>query len=179
MRKLFVTEFMSLDGVVENPAWTFPYWNDEIAAFKGEESTAADALLLGRVTYDGFAAAWPNSDDEGAEYFNSVRKYVVSTTLDKADWNNSVIISDDVVEEIAKLKEQDGQDIAVHGSVELVQTLIENDLVDSIRLLVYPVVLGKGKRLFLDGTTATLKLVDSKPMGDGGVVAMVYEPVQE
>lgn len=179
MRKLVFTQFVSLDGVVENPAWTFPYWNDDIAAFKGEESTSTDALLLGRVTYDGFAAAWPDSDDEGAEYFNSVRKYVVSTTLKTADWNNSVIISDNVVEEIAKLKEQEGKDITVHGSAELAQTLLENDLVDSIRLLVYPVVVGEGKKLFKDGTMATFKLVESKPMGDGGVVAMIYEPVQE
>src|SRR5687767_6228574 len=108
MRKLVVTEFVSLDGVMENPGWTFPYWNDEIAQFKGEETAASDAMLLGRVTYQGFAAAWPNSKDEGAPYFNSVRKYVVSTTLDKAEWNNSVIIRENVIEEIAKLKQQDG-----------------------------------------------------------------------
>src|SRR5687768_13777974 len=90
MRNIVVTEFVSLDGVMENPAWTFKYWNDEIANFKGEESSAGDALLLGRVTYQGFAAAWPESKDEGAAYFNGVRKYVVSTTLDKAEWNNSM-----------------------------------------------------------------------------------------
>ena len=179
MRKLVITEFMSLDGVIENPAWTFPYWNDDIAAFKGEESESTDALLLGRVTYEGFAAAWPTSEDEGAEYFNGVRKYVVSTTLKNADWNNSVIISDNVVEEIAKLKEQDGKDITVHGSGKLAQSLLENGLVDRVRLLVYPVVLGQGQKLFVDGMTATFKLVETKPMGDGGVVAMIYEPIQE
>ncbi|MCA9888888.1 MAG: dihydrofolate reductase [Anaerolineae bacterium] len=179
MRKLVITEFMSLDGVIENPAWTFPYWNDDIAAFKGEESESTDALLLGRVTYEGFAAAWPTSEDEGAEYFNGVRKYVVSTTLKNADWNNSVIISDNVVEEIAKLKEQDGKDITVHGSGKLAQSLLENGLVDRVRLLIYPVVLGQGQKLFVDGMTATFKLVETKPMGDGGVVAMIYEPIQE
>ena len=179
MRKLVITEFMSLDGVIENPAWTFPYWNDDIAAFKGEESESTDALLLGRVTYEGFAAAWPTSEDQGAEYFNGVRKYVVSTTLKNADWNNSVIISDNVVEEIAKLKEQDGKDITVHGSGKLAQSLLENGLVDRVRLLIYPVVLGQGQKLFVDGMTATFKLVETKPMGDGGVVAMIYEPIQE
>lgn len=175
MRKLVVTEFLSLDGVMENPAWTFKYWNDEIAKFKGEETDASDALLLGRVTYEGFAAAWPNSPDEGAPYFNSVRKYVISTTLDKAEWNNSVLIKGNVVEEVAKLKQQDGRDITVHGSGTLAQTLIQNDLVDVVRLLVYPVVLGKGKRLFQDGTAATLRLVESRPF-TSGVIGLIYEP---
>ncbi len=124
MRKLVVTEFLSLDGVMEEPMWTFKYWNDEIARFKGEESSASDALLLGRVTYEGFAAAWPQSEDEGADYFNGVRKYVVSTTLDRAEWNNSTLIKENVVEVVRKLKQQDGRDIMVHGSATLVQTLI-------------------------------------------------------
>lgn len=175
MRKLVVTEFVSLDGVIENPAWTFRYWNDEIANFKGEESLASDALLLGRVTYEGFAAAWPQSKDEGADYFNNVRKYVVTTTLDKAEWNNSMLIKGNVVEEINKLKQQEGKDIIVHGSGKLVQTLMKHDLVDSYRLLVYPLVLGKGQRLFEEGTTATLKLVDAKQFS-GGVTALVYAP---
>jgi dihydrofolate reductase len=175
MRKLVVTEFMSLDGVIENPMWTFKYWNDETANFKGAESLASDALLLGRVTYEGFAAVWPASKDEGAEYFNSVRKYVVSTTLDKAEWNNSVLIKDNAVEEIRKLKAQDGKDIIVHGSGLLIQTLIKHDLVDSYRFLVYPVVLGTGQRLFEEGTTATLKLIEAQPFSTG-VVALIYEP---
>ena len=174
MRKIVVTEFMSLDGVVEEPAWTFPYWNDEIATFKGEESAASDALLLGRVTYEGFAGVWPESTDAGADYFNGVRKYVVSTTLDKAEWNNSALI-EDVVDEVTQLKQQDGKDITVHGSATLVQTLMEHDLVDLYRLLVYPVVLGKGKRLFKEGIPATLKLLASQPFSLG-VVALVYEP---
>src|SRR5258706_8919765 len=175
MRKLVVTEFLSLDGVMEEPAWTFKYWNDETAKFKGEETSASDALLLGRVTYQGFAAAWPQSKDEGAEYFNGVRKYVVSTTLHKVEWNNSRLIKDNIVEEITKLKQQDGKDITVHGSATLVQTLIQNDLVDRYRLLVYPVVLGKGKRLFQEGTMTTLKLVEARSLSSG-VAALIYEP---
>lgn len=179
MRKLVVTEFMSLDGVVEEPAWTFPYWNDEIAAFKGEESAASDALLLGRVTYGGFAAAWPESKDEGADYFNNVRKYVVSETLEEPlKWNNSMLIKDNVAEEVAGLKKQDGGDIAVHGSASLAQTLMRHDLVDRYRLLVYPLVVGKGKRLFEGGVPATLKLLESRSFGSG-VVALVYEPERQ
>ena len=175
MRNIVVTEFLSLDGVMEAPAWTFPYWNDEIARFKGDETNASDALLLGRVTYQGFAAAWPESTDEGAPYFNNVRKYVVSTTLDTVEWNNSILIKDNIVEEITRLKQQDGRDIAVHGSATLVQTLVQHDLVDRYRLLVYPLVVGTGKRLFQEGTTATLKLVESQSFSSG-VAALIYEP---
>ncbi len=178
MRKLVVTEFMALDGVIEDPAWTFKYWNDETANFKNEESLASDALLLGRVTYQGFAAAWPESEDDGAEYFNGVRKYVVSTTLDTAEWHNSTLIKANVVEAITRLKQQDGKDIMVHGSATLVQTLIEHDLVDRYRLLVYPVVIGAGKRLFKEGATATLKLVESQSFSSG-VVALIYEPARD
>jgi dihydrofolate reductase len=175
MRNIVVTTFLSLDGIMENPAWSFPYWNDEIAKFKGEEAATSDTLLLGRVTYQGFAAAWPESKDDGAAYFNSVRKNVVSTTLDKAEWNNSTLIKNNIVEEIASLKRRDGQDITVHGSATLVQTLMQHDLVDRYRLLVYPVVLGKGKRLFMEGATATLKLVETQSFSSG-VVALIYEP---
>jgi dihydrofolate reductase len=175
MRRIVVTEFMSLDGVIENPMWTFPYWNDEIAKFKGDEGEASDALLLGRMTYEGFAAAWPNSKDEGAPYFNGIRKYVVSKTLDKAEWNNSVIIKNNVVEEITRLKQQDGKDIVVHGSGRLIETLMQHDLVDVFRLLIYPVVLGKGQRLFESDNKAKLKLVESKAVSSG-VIAAVYEP---
>lgn len=180
MRKIIVTTFISLDGVIENPQWTFKYWNDEIASFKGEETSAEEPLLLGRVTYEGFAAAWPQRSgaDSGADYFNGTRKYVVSTTLEKAEWNNSVIISKNVVEEIKRLKQEDGPDIVVHGSANLLQTLIKHDLVDRYRLLVYPVVLGEGERFFHDGTTATLNLVETRTLS-GGVVALIYEPVRE
>jgi dihydrofolate reductase len=176
VRKIVVTEFLSVDGVMEEPVWTFPYWNDEIAKFKGEESYASDALLLGRVTYQGFAAAWPESKDEGADYFNSVRKYVVSNTLEEPlEWTNSTFIKANIVEEITDLKQQDGKDITVHGSATLVQALMQHDLVDRYRLLVYPVVLGKGKRLFKEGIPATLKLLGSQSFSSG-VVALVYEP---
>ncbi len=175
MRQLVITEFMSLDGVIENPGWTMPYWSDEIAAFKGEETLSSDALLLGRVTYEGFASAWPQRTDDGAEYFNGVRKYVVSTTLRRADWSNSVLISDDVVNAITELKQQDGQDIMVHGSANLAQTLMEHRLVDRYRLLLYPVVLGSGQRLFREGIPGNLKLISAQPFSTG-VVGLIYEP---
>jgi dihydrofolate reductase len=181
MRKIIVTEFLSLDGVMENPSWTFHYWNDEVAAFKDEERNASDALLLGRVTYQEFAASWPKIKEEKdpfAPYMNNVRKYVVSTTLDKVEWNNSVLIKGNVVEELDKIKQQDGQDIAVHGSATLAQTLIQYDLVDRLRLLLYPVVVGKGKRLFKEGDATTWKLMESRSF-KSGVVALVYEPVRK
>lgn len=178
MGKLIVTEFMSLDGVIENPQWTFEYWNDEIAQFKGEETSNNEPILLGRVTYEGFAEAWPQRTDEesGGVYFNGTRKYVVSTTLDTADWNNSVLIKENIVDEINKLKAQESSDIVVHGSATLVQTLLKNDLVDRIRLLVYPVVLGEGIRLFQDDLSAKFELVDTRTFSSG-VVGLIYEPV--
>lgn len=177
MSKLIVTEFLSLDGVMEDPMWTFKYWNDETAKFKGEETSANESLLLGRVTYQGFAEAWPKrtGEESGANYFNSTRKYVVSKTLDTVEWNNSVLLKGDVVEEVTRLKQQDGPDIVVHGSAMLAQTLMQHDLVDRYRLLVYPLVLGKGIRLFQEGATATLKLVETRPMSSG-VVGLIYEP---
>ena len=180
MRNIVVTEFMSLDGIMENPQWTFAYWNDEIAAFKGEETSNNEPILLGRVTYEGFAAAWPQRTDEasGGVYFNGTRKYVVSTSLDTLGWNNSVLIQGNIMEEIKKLKMEDGSDIVVHGSATLVQTLIQNGLVDRIRLLVYPVVLGKGKRLFDESTVATLNLVETRSFSSG-VVALIYEPKRD
>jgi dihydrofolate reductase len=180
MRKIIVTQFLSLDGVMENPMWTFPYWNDEIAQFKAEETTANDVLLIGRVTYEGFAAAWPQRTDKesGGQYFNSVRKYVVSNTLDKAEWNNSQIIRGDILQEITKLKQQGGENLVVHGSCTLVQWLMQQDLVDCYRLLVYPVVLGQGKRLFAEGVTATLQLVETRAFSSG-VTALIYGPARQ
>jgi len=177
MRNIIVTEFMSLDGIIEDPQWTFKYWNDEIAAFKGEETSAEESLLLGRVTYEGFAAAWPERTDKdsGGVYFNDTRKYVVSTTLDTVEWNNSILMKDNIIEEITKLKQEDGPDLVVHGSATLAQTLMQHDLVDRYRLLIYPVILGEGKRLFNTETTATLKLVETRPFSSG-VVGLIYEP---
>lgn len=180
MGKIIVTEFLSLDGVMEDPMWTFKYWNDEIAQFKAEETTPNDVLLLGRVTYQAFAEAWPQRTDEasGGKYFNSVRKYVVSNTLDKAEWHNSQIIRGDILQEITKLKQQEGENLVVHGSGALAQWLMQHDLVDTYRLLVYPLVLGKGKRLFDEGVTATLQLVETRQFSSG-VTALIYEPARE
>ena len=169
---------MTLDGVVESPQdWSFPYWSDKTAKFKWDELLATDAHLLGRVTYEGFATAWPNrTDAQGfADRMNSLPKYVVSTSLKKAEWNNSHIIKTNVADEIAKLKKQSGDDILVAGSMTLIRMLMEHDLVDEYRLLMYPIVLGKGKRLFTDGMVTSLKLTESKPMGSG-VVLLRYEP---
>ena len=184
MRKVVVTEFVSLDGVMEDPGgaegfehggWTMPYWNDEIGKMKLDEIVEAGALLLGRVTYEGFAAAWPSRTDEQgfADRMNSLPKFVASTTLKDPDWQNSTVIEGDVAAEVAKLKQQPGQDILVAGSRQLAQTLAEHDLVDEYRLLVYPIVLGSGKRLFGDGTHAPLKLRESQSY-DSGVVLLSY-----
>jgi len=179
--KLVVTQFMTLDGVVGEPQnWSFPYWSDETAKFKFDELQATDAHLLGRVTYAGFAAAWPERTDEQgfADRMNSLPKYVVSTTLKKTEWHNSHIINQNVADEISKLKRQAGGDLLVAGSVTLLRTLMEHDLVDEYRLLTYPLVLGAGLRLFSDGTAAALRLTESKPMGSG-VVLLRYEPVRK
>ena len=175
MRKLLVTEFMTLDGVIDSPMWSLKYWNDETSSFKAAETSNNEPLLLGRVTYAGFAEAWPQRGNaDGGEYFNGTRKYVVSNTLQKAEWNNSVIISGDVREQIQKLKEEDGPNIMVHGSANLVQWLVKNNLVDGFRLLVYPITLGTGNRLFTEASAATLNLVESKTLSNG-VLALVYD----
>jgi dihydrofolate reductase len=189
MRKLVVSEYVTLDGVMEDPGggeksahggWSFQFWNDEAMQYKFDELFAADALLLGRVTYQGFAAAWPTmKDDAGfADRMNGLPKYVVSTTLQTAEWNNSTIISENVVEEIARLKQQPGQDILVAGSGVLVHTLMQHDLIDEYRIMLHPIVLGSGKRLFRDGNdTKTLRLVETKPLSSG-IVVLSYQPVR-
>ena len=179
MGKIIVTEFLSLDGVMEAPMWTFPYWNDEIAGFKAEETTPNDLLLIGRVTYDGFAAAWPQRTDaaSGGVYFNGVRKYVVSNTLTNPEWNNSHIVSGNILDEVTQLKQQTSENLVVHGSATLVQWLAKHHLVDTYRFLVYPVVVGKGKRLFTEGMEQSLTLVDTRPFSSG-VVGLIYEPAQ-
>ena len=189
MGKIVVTEFVSLDGVIEDPggAEDFKYggWSfeinrgDEGDKFKLDEAFASEALLLGRVTYEGFAAAWPSREGEFADKFNTMPKYVVSSTLVEPEWNNSIVLNGDLVAEVAKLKQQHDRDIVVHGSARLVQSLIEHDLVDELRLMVYPVVLGSGRRLF--GETSdkkTLRLADSKVVGDG-VTILTYVPASE
>jgi dihydrofolate reductase len=178
MRKLVVSEFISLDGVMENPAWTFQYHCPEQDQFKFNELKESDALLLGRVTYEGFAASWPNMIEQTGEYgvwMNTYNKYVVSSTLDQVDWTNSSLIKGDLTEEITKLKEQPGKDILVFGSCSLAQTLMKLGLVDEYRLLVYPIVLGSGKRLFDEGIDKTeLKLTEVRPLPAGSVV-MTYQ----
>ncbi len=176
MGNIIVTEFISLDGVIETPAWSAPYWNDDIAAFKATEFNMSNGQLLGRVTYDGFAQAWPDSKDEGAEVINGMPKYVVSKTLKSADWNNSHIIdgSADVAGQIRKLKADFDGDLIVSGSAVLIEFLIEKDLVDEYHLLVYPVVVGTGKRLFQEGSETKLKLIEAKPFGD--VILLRYQP---
>jgi dihydrofolate reductase len=178
---LVATLFVSLDGVVESPEkWSFPYWNEEIGKFKFEETFASDALLLGRVTYEGFAAAWPGrKDPEGfADRFNAMPKYVASRTLKKLDWNNSHLIAGDLAREVAKLKGQPGRDIVIHGSPGLIRSLMPHGLIDEYRLLVYPIILGRGKRLLDETSQSKLKLVDSKAFGTG-VVKVVYEPADQ
>ena len=190
MGRIVVTEFVSLDGVMEDPGgaesfkhggWSFEFSRgDEGDQFKLDETRSSEALLLGRKTYEGFAAAWPSRDGEFADMFNTMPKYVVSSTLEKADWNNSTVLKGNAAEEAAKLKQEHDGDIVVHGSAQLTQTLLEHDLVDELRLMVFPVVLGSGKRLFGDAgeDKKSLRLVDSKVVGDG-VAILTYEPARE
>jgi dihydrofolate reductase len=184
MARIVVTEFVSLDGVVEDPGgsedfkyggWSFEFDRGaEGDQFKLDETRNSAGLLLGRVTYEGFAEAWPQRDGEFADLFNSMPKYVVSSTLKDPEWANSTVLDGDVVQEVSKLREGPDGDIVVHGSAQLAQTLVEHDLVDELRLMVFPVVLGTGKRLFGDpGDKKTLTLVDSKVVGDG-VVILTY-----
>jgi dihydrofolate reductase len=187
MRKIVVTEFVSLDGVIEDPGgsegtkhggWTFKFNDPAGMSYKLEETLTHGSLLLGRVTYEGFAAAWPGmTDGVGfADKMNSMPKYVVSTTLTDPSWGPVTVIGDDVVNRIAALKQDDGDDILVAGSRTLVQTLFDHDLVDEYRLMVFPIVLGSGKRLFGDSETATtLRLVSSQAL-ESGTVILTYEP---
>jgi dihydrofolate reductase len=183
MGKLVVTEFISLDGVIEEPRWTFEFNRGEDGdKFKGDELKAADAQLLGRVTYQGFAAAWPSmGHDWFGEKMNNMPKYVVSSTLsdEDANWTNSTVIRGDVPGEIAQVKERVAGDLLVAGSAKLVRTLAEHDLVDEYRLMVFPIVLGAGKRLFeQDHTRTTLRLVDTKAVGPDGVFILTYAPTR-
>lgn len=187
MGKIVVTEFISLDGVVEDPGgsedfkyggWSFEFSRGEEGdKFKLDEALEAEALLLGRVTYEGFAEAWPTRTGEFADRFNSMPKYVVSSTLESPAWNNSTVIKGDVAKALTELRGQHDGNIVVHGSVQLVQYLLEHDLLDELRLMVFPVVLGRGKGLF--GETSdkkTLKLVESKTVGDGVNIQIYQRP---
>ncbi|HTD57375.1 MAG TPA: dihydrofolate reductase family protein [Solirubrobacteraceae bacterium] len=186
MGRIVVTEFVSLDGVMEGPGggegfehagWTFEIERGaEGDKFKLDEALDAEGLLLGRVTYEGFANAWPSMEGSFADKFNGMPKYVVSSTLKNPEWNNSTVIDGDLVEELSKLREGCDGDLVVHGSAQLAQALVENDLIDELRLMVFPVVLGKGKRLFGETSAKkSLELIDSKIVGDG-VAILVYKP---
>jgi dihydrofolate reductase len=187
MRKLVVSTFLTLDGVMQAPGgpgedpsggfthegWSVNYWDEVMGTTMGESLDRPFALLLGRKTYEIFAAHWPRvTDDPGADALNGATKYVASTTLDKVDWSNSILIEGDVAGEVAKLKDEYGPELLVFGSSHLIQTLLEHDLVDEFRLMIFPVMVGKGKRLFGDGTVpGGLKLTDSKTSTTGVVIA--------
>ena len=181
MARIVVTEFVSLDGVMEEPRWTFQFdRGPEGDKFKYDELFASEALLLGRDTYQGFAAAWPDmNDDDFGQRMNSIPKYVVSATLTDAEatWGDTTVIRGGVAAEVARLKAQPGGDLLVEGSCQLVHTLVAHGLVDEYRLMVFPVILGSGKRWFPDGMdqAATLTLTGCKTDGDG-VLLLTYQP---
>ncbi|MEO8287346.1 MAG: dihydrofolate reductase family protein [Chloroflexota bacterium] len=190
MRKLVTSTFVTLDGIMQAPGgpgeddsggfrsggWSVNYWDDMMAQVMGETFAKRPELLLGRKTYEIFASYWPNAKDEpGADNLNNAKKYVVSRTLDKVEWNNSTLISGDVVKEITRLKELDGPELQVHGSSNLIQTLLKHSLIDELQLLIFPVAIGSGKRLFGEGTNPSdFKLVDSKTSSTGVIIA-TYE----
>ncbi len=186
MRKLVVLTFVTLDGVMQAPGgpdedpsggfrhggWVAGYWDDFLGSVMSEQMKGPFDLLLGRKTYDLFAAYWPRAEEPGAKQLNSARKFVVSTKLKKLDWANSERVSGDVARGIKKLKEQDGPELQVHGSGKLIQTLLKNDLIDEFRLKIFPITLGAGKRLFAEGTIpAEFKLTDCKNSPKGVIIA--------
>jgi dihydrofolate reductase len=188
MGRIVVTEFVSLDGVVEDPGgsedfkyggWSFEFpRGDEGDKFKLDEVMEADALVLGRVTYEGFAEAWPPREGEFADKFNSMPKYVVSSTMDEGQWNNTTVLDDDLAQAVSDVRQRHDGDIVVYGSTQLVQSLLDQDLVEELRLMIFPVVLGAGKRLFGDTSDKKpLQLVDSKVVGEG-VTILVYRPAE-
>jgi dihydrofolate reductase len=182
MRKVVVSAYVTLDGVFENPAWSAPYWSDEAQEFARKQLWASDALLLGRTTYEEFAASWPTDawierEGEFAERMNSYPKYVASTSLEEPlEWSNSSLLKGDMAEEVGKLKQDSGQDLLMYSSVELMHTLIQHGLIDEYRIWVHPVILGSGRRLFKDGVNKTeLKLVETTTLPNG-VVVLDYQP---
>jgi dihydrofolate reductase len=183
MRKIVASELVSLDGVMESPEeWAFSYSNDEMAEANASGMAASDTMLLGRVTYQEFASYWPyqnSADQPYTDYLNNTPKFVVSTTLEEPlEWQNSTLIKGNVAEEIAKLKQQPGKDIGIVGSNTLVRSLLREELLDELRLMVHPIILGSGKRLFEEGgDRKALELVDSKTFGTG-VLYLTYRPAQ-
>lgn len=188
MRKLIVTEFVSLDGVMEAPGgeegfahsgWVFDFMSAEQEAYKLRETLESEALLLGRVTYEGFAGAWPQRRGEFADKMNAMPKYVASTTLTELDWSNSSLIEGHVPAEVAKLKQGDGGPMLVAGSRTLVHTLLEHNLVDELRLMVFPVILGSGRRVFPETPDKTVLELASTQSFESGVQVHSYHPVQD
>ncbi|MGH2353384.1 MAG: dihydrofolate reductase family protein [Chloroflexota bacterium] len=184
MRKIVAAEFLSLDGVMEAPdQWHFPYFNDEMERAIGEAFAASDAMLMGRVNYEEWAAFWPQQDPKEnpiAEEMNGRRKHVVSTTLEEPlEWSNSTLIKENIAEEISALKNQPGKDIVISGSATLVRSLLGYGLLDELKLMVHPILVGRGKRLFKDEAgTKRLELVDSKTFSTG-VLYLTYRPVSK
>ena len=188
MGRIVVTEFVSLDGVMEDPGgaedfkyggWAFDFSRGEEGdRFKYDEVLESEAFLLGRVTYDGFADAWPEREGDFADRFNNMRKYVVGSKADASRWTNTTVLDGDPVDAVRRVRDEHRGNIYVHGSRQLAQTLLEYDLLDQLNLMVFPVVLGTGKRIFGDtGNQKKLRLVDSKVVGDG-VAILIYEPAQ-
>ncbi len=180
MRKVITLEYVSLDGVMESPEkWAFPYLNEEMGEANDSGMATSDAMLLGRVTYQEFASYWPyqtSNDGPIADYINNTPKFVVSTTLDTVEWQNSTLIRGNVVEELTRLKQQPGKNITILGSGALVQSLLRDDLIDEYRIMVFPVVVGSGKRLFRDGSdTKVLRLVETKSFSSGVVVLLTSQ----
>ena len=179
MRRVVWAEYVSIDGVVDDPSWTTPFWNDELSVLQKEQLFRSDALLLGRVTYEGFAKAWPGiTDDEGfADRMNALPKHVASRTLKTAAWN-ATVIEGDVVNAVSRLKRTSGGDLLIYGSAGLVETLVPHDLIDEYRLIVHPVVVGKGRHAFRNGiANKTLRLTETKTLTTG-VVFLMYEPTR-
>jgi len=176
MRKLKLAMYVSLDGVVEGPAWTGPYWNDQLSDLQAEYLYSSDALVLGRVTYEGFAAAWPGMEESTGDFgkkMNSMPKFVASRTLTSGEWN-ATILEGDLADSVAKLKKQDGGDLLIYGSGDVVDELTRHGLIDEYRLMVHPVVVGSGKKLFQGLTSPTaLKLADTITT-DTGVAVLTY-----
>jgi dihydrofolate reductase len=175
MRKVKLAMYVSLDGVVENPAWTGPFWNDELSQLQADYLFASDALLLGRVTYEGFAASWPAMEESTGEFgkkMNTMPKFVASRTLERGEWN-ATIIKGELASEVAKLKDQPGEDLLIYGSGDVVDELTRHRLIDEYRLMIHPVIVGSGKRLFNGGTTTPLHLVESTSTATG-VVVLTY-----
>ncbi|HEX5224163.1 MAG TPA: dihydrofolate reductase family protein [Solirubrobacteraceae bacterium] len=176
MRKVKLAMYVALDGVVENPAWTAPYWNDEISAMQEEYLYSSDELLLGRVTYEGFAASWPTMEEETGDFgrkMNSMPKRVASRTLSDAEWN-AAIIDGDLGEAVRAMKQEDGADILIYGSGELVDELTRLSLIDEYRLIVYPVLVGEGKRLFASQPERALSLKETASTASG-IVVLTYD----